>query len=133
MLKAAGHPLFFYSKASTIAADRMEIDFLIPKRTLNRKHNICPVEVKSDRYTRLTSLRKYLDKYPEHLGTPFVLHDAPLKVENGVVFLPLYMMPFCPVNRTMIPKRKLRRHHPKRRFSFCFRPSVRTPYRPFPP
>lgn len=30
-------------------------------------------------------------------------------------------------------KRNPRRHHPKRRFSFCFRPSVRTPYRPFPP
>ena len=96
MLKAAGHSLFFYSKASTNAADRMEIDFLLPKRTLNRKHNICPVEVKSGRYTRLTSLRKCLEKYPEHLGTPFVLHDAPLKVEDGIVFLPLYMTPLLP-------------------------------------
>lgn len=96
MLKAAGHPLFFYSKASTTATDRMEIDFLIPKKTLNRKHNICPLEVKSSRYTRLTSLRKCLDKYPAHLGTPFVLHDAPLKVEDGIVFLPLYMTPLLP-------------------------------------
>ena len=96
MLKTAGHPLFFYSKASTTATDRMEIDFLIPKKTLNRKHNICPIEVKSSRYTRLTSLRKCLDKYPAHLGTPFVLHDAPLKVEDDIVFLPLYMTPLLP-------------------------------------
>lgn len=96
MLRAAGHKLFFYSKASATAEDRMEIDFLLPQHTLNRKHNISPVEVKSSRYTKLTSLRKCLAKYPEHLGTPYVLHGGDLKTEDGIVFLPLYMAPLLP-------------------------------------
>lgn len=96
MLRAAGHKLYFYSKASPDAEDRMEIDFLLPRHTLSRKHNISPVEVKSGRYTKLSSLRKCLAKYPEHLGTPYVLHDGDVKIEDGIVFLPHYMAPLLP-------------------------------------
>lgn len=94
MLRAAGHKLFFFSKNSrTDASERMEIDFLIAKKTLTSRHNISPIEVKSGKNYRLSSLHKLLDKYDRQLATPYVLHDKDLKVENGIVFLPLYMTP----------------------------------------
>ena len=94
MLKAAGHNLFFFSNNSrTSAEDRMEIDFLITKPTTTSRHNISPIEVKSgSRYT-LTSMTKCIAKYAKDLSTPYVLHDKDVKVEDGIVYLPLYMTP----------------------------------------
>ena len=94
MLKAAGHKLFFFSNNSrTSAEDRMEIDFLIAKPTTTSRHNISPIEVKSGHRYSLTSLTKCIAKYSKELSTPYVLHDKDVKVENGIVFLPLYMTP----------------------------------------
>lgn len=92
MLAAAGHKLFFYSKSSNEnAEERMEIDFLIRKSRVTNRHNISPIEVKSgDRYS-LTSLEKCIRKYGPYLSTAFVVHDGDLKVENDIVYLPLYM------------------------------------------
>ena len=93
MLTASGHKLYFYSKASSEAASRMEIDFLIAKSKITSKHNISPIEVKSgDRYT-LTSLRKFRTKYGEQTNIPYVLHTKDFKEEDGIVYLPLYMTP----------------------------------------
>lgn len=93
MLRAAGHKLFFYSNYSREADDRMEIDFLIAKPNLTTRHNISPIEVKStSRYT-VSSLNKCIKKYAEYLTTPYVIHTADLKIENGVVYLPVYMVP----------------------------------------
>lgn len=51
------------------------------------------VKVKyGQRYT-LNSLRKCIAKYGSLLSTPYVLHDKDMKVENGIVYLPLYMTP----------------------------------------
>ena len=73
------------------AKERMELDFLIAKDTITSKHNISPIEVKStNRYT-LTSLKKCIAKYDSYLATPYVLHTADLKVEEGITYLPLYM------------------------------------------
>jgi len=30
-------------------------------------------------------------KYGQYLSTPFVLHTADLKEDNGIVYLPIYM------------------------------------------
>lgn len=94
MLRAAGHGLFFFSRYDKKdAANRMEIDFLIPKRGVSSRHNISPVEVKSSvRYT-LTSLRKCIAKYGAQLSTPYVVHTADLCQADGIVYLPLYMTP----------------------------------------
>ena len=92
MLKASGHNLFFFSNSSrTSAEDRMEIDFLIAKPTTTSRHNISPIEVKSGARYALTSLTKCMAKYAKDLSTPYVLHDKDLKIEDGIVFLPLYM------------------------------------------
>lgn len=94
MLRSAGHKLYFYSKSSTTNADdRMEIDFLISKPTITSRHNISPIEVKSGKQYTLTSLSKCIKKYDKMLSTPYVLHDKDLKIENGIVYLPLYMTP----------------------------------------
>lgn len=94
MLKAAGHNLFFFSSNSKASADdRMEIDFLIAKATTTSRHNISPIEVKSGSRYALTSLTKCISKYSKDLSTPYVLHDKDLKIEAGIVFLPLYMTP----------------------------------------
>ena len=94
MLTAGGHKLYFYSNPSRNDSEsRMEIDFLIAKSKANSRHNISPIEVKSGRNYTLTSLRKFMKKYAEQVDVPYVLHTKDLKVEEGIVFLPLYMTP----------------------------------------
>lgn len=94
MLRAAGHKLYFFSKYSAKEADeRMEIDFLIVKPTITSRHNISPIEVKSGSHYTITSLKKCIKKYDKQLATPYVLHDKDLKVEDGIMYLPLYMTP----------------------------------------
>lgn len=94
MLTAAGHKLYFYANPDREnCEDRMEIDFLISKSRVTNRHNISPIEVKSSRNYTLSSLRKFMRKYGEQLHTPYVLHPADLKTEDGIVYLPLYMTP----------------------------------------
>ena len=95
MLRAAGHKLYFYANPSRDdAGSRMEIDFLIAKASVTNRHNISPIEVKSSSRYTLSSLRKFIAKYPAQLHTPYVVHAADLKVEDGITFVPLYMTPF---------------------------------------
>ena len=69
----------------------MELDFLIAKDSITTRHNISPIEVKStNRYT-LSSLKKCIAKYGSYLATPYVLHTADVKTEDGITYLPLYM------------------------------------------
>lgn len=92
MLTTSGHKLFFYANTSRNDAEsRMEIDFLITKSNISNRHNISPIEVKSGKNYTLSSINKFRRKYNEQLHTPFVLHTSDLKVEDGVVYLPLYM------------------------------------------
>ena len=94
MLVASGHKLYFYNNPSRDDASlRMEIDFLIAKSKITSKHNISPIEVKSGGKYTLTSLKKCREKYTEQLDTLYVLHKNVLKVEEGSVYLPLYMTP----------------------------------------
>lgn len=94
MLVASGHKLYFYNNPSRDDASlRMEIDFLIAKSKITSKHNISPIEVKSGGKYTLTSLKKCREKYTEQLDTIYVLHKNDLKVEEGIVYLPLYMTP----------------------------------------
>ncbi len=95
MLRASGHKLYFYANPNRDdAASRMEIDFLIAKAAVTNRHNISPIEVKSSTRYTLSSLRKFMKKYPAQLHTPYVVHPADLKVEEGITFIPLYMVPF---------------------------------------
>ncbi len=85
--------MYFYSRSDEDADNRMEIDFLIQKEVVTRRHNISPIEVKSGQRYTLSSLNKCIEKYGENLSTPYVLHSKDLKQEGEIVYLPLYMAP----------------------------------------
>lgn len=92
MLRLSGHELYFFSSYSkTDSEETMEIDFLVRKPTISSRHNISPIEVKSSKNYTLSSLKKFRNKYAQQLSTPYVLHSSDVKVEDGVVYLPLYM------------------------------------------
>ena len=94
MFVASGHKLYFYSKNTREnAEDRMEIDFLIEKPTLTNAHNICPVEVKSGKNYTFSSLNKFRRKFADQTAKPYVVHYQDYKEEDGIVFLPIYMVP----------------------------------------
>ena len=82
MLTAGGNKLFFYSKSSEKAENRM-----------TTRHNIRPIEVKSGKNYTLSSITKCMKKFGEYVSSPTVLHAADYKVEDGVTYLPLYMTP----------------------------------------
>ncbi|MCL1982540.1 MAG: AAA family ATPase [Clostridiales bacterium] len=95
MLACSGHKLYFYSNSDrNDPSSRMEIDFLTAKDRIGSRHNISPIEVKSSKNYTLTSIRKFREKYHAQLHTPYVLHTGDLKVEDGFVYLPVYMTPF---------------------------------------
>ncbi len=95
MLRATGQQLHFYASSDASSrADRMEIDFLVAKSNLTRRHNISPIEVKSAGTYQTKSLDKFRAKYGNFLATPYVLHPKDLKIEGDVMYLPLYMTPF---------------------------------------
>jgi len=92
MLRASGHELYFFSSSDQVEkADRMEIDFMIPKSAIGRRHNILPLEVKSSKRYDHTSLDKFRKKYKAYLGESIVFHSKDINVKDGIAYLPIYM------------------------------------------
>lgn len=91
MLRANGHKLYFYSQYSENAEERMEIDFLIQKPSVTSRHNISPIEVKSGTRYTLSSLNKFRKKFGEQLSSPYVIHYQDMRIEDGIIYLPIYM------------------------------------------
>lgn len=95
MLRAAGHELYYYSCYSRDELERnMEIDFLLDKPGLTRRHNISPVEVKISREYATTSLNRFRTRFSSCSAQPYVLHEKNLSIVDGVIRLPLYMTPW---------------------------------------
>ncbi|GHT78709.1 ATPase [Actinomycetota bacterium] len=89
-LASNGHKLFFYSCSDNDnPKNTMEIDFLL---TSGKK--VCPIEVKSGAYKAHRSLDKFKDKFGFRVGTRYVVHTKDLRVENDVIYIPLYMAAF---------------------------------------
>jgi hypothetical protein len=94
MLVTGGHKLYFYYNSSREdITSRMEIDFLIAKNKISNRHNISPIEVKSSKNYSLKSLQKFKAKFAAQLHTRYVLHPNDLKIEEDIIYLPLYMTP----------------------------------------
>lgn len=94
MLAAIGCKLFFYSNPSRENKDdRMEIDFLISKKSITSRHNISPIEVKSSSDFTITSLEKCIRKYANCLAQPYIVHTGDLETKGELLYLPLYMVP----------------------------------------
>ena len=50
-----------------------------------------PLEVKSSKRYTTKSLDKFVGKYKSKIDTPIILHAKDLKIEKGILHLPLYM------------------------------------------
>ena len=92
-LVANGHELRFYSKWSSEADERMEIDFLLvlPFADSAMKPRVTPLEVKSGKRYSTVSLGKFRKKFGKRVGESIVLHPSQLSQGDGVLKLPLYM------------------------------------------
>ena len=92
MLRVAGNQLYFYANHDRDdKANRMEIDFLVAKSVLQRRHNVSAIEVKGTGEYETKSLDKFIRKYERYLNVPYVLHDKDFRKSDGKVYLPLYM------------------------------------------
>ncbi len=96
-LAAAGHDLYFYSvRDDSNSKNTMEINFLIVKGYDDAagRMRVSPIEVKSKKRYRTSSLNKFSAKFGKRVGKSYILHPKPLAVEDNIVRLPLYMC-FC--------------------------------------
>ena len=100
MLRISGHKLYFYSKSDRDDNEnRMEIDFLLSRSKTERRANVSPIEVKSGKRYSLVSLEKFRRKFARFIHTPYVVHCKDLKQQDGIVYLPIYMVPLLVANR----------------------------------
>ena len=93
MLTSSGHNLYFFSNSSENAEDRMEIDFLLTRKTLGERNNVIPIEVKSGKRITHRSLDKFRTKFANYVDTPCLLSRRDLEIKDGILHLPLYMAP----------------------------------------
>ena len=89
ILTAKGNNLFYYTMACDTSNHLYEIDFLI-----SRGDKICPIEVKSGNYRSHKSLDVFCEKFSRRIGEKYVVHAKDYKRENGIHYLPVYMLPF---------------------------------------
>lgn len=87
MLSSSGNQLFYY----TWRRDEKhiyEIDFL-----LSRGAKIQPIEVKSSGYATHASLDAFCKTFHERIDKRFLIYTRDLKVDDTMVYLPVYMTP----------------------------------------
>ena len=89
MLTVKGNNLFYYTFGSETSNHLYEIDFL-----LSSGNKICPIEVKSGNYRSHTSLDMFCDKYSKRIKDKYIVHTKDYKWENGINYIPVYMVPF---------------------------------------
>ena len=89
MLVAKGDNLFYYTMNSETSNHLHEIDFLI-----SVSDKICPIEVKSGTYRGYKSLDVFCDKFSSRIRDRYVVHTKDYKWENGINYIPVYMVPF---------------------------------------
>jgi hypothetical protein len=87
LLTSAGNQLFFYTWPRD-NKHKYEIDFL-----LSRGSKIQPIEVKSSGYAAHTSLDEFCRIFHERIDKQFLIYTKDLKVENKMIYLPMYMTP----------------------------------------
>lgn len=89
MLTAKGNNLFYYTMESTTSNHLYEIDFLT-----SSGNKINPIEVKSGNYRGHKSLDIFCDKFSNRIKNRYIVHTKDYKWENGINYLPVYMIPF---------------------------------------
>ena len=92
MLVASKNKLYFFSRNNREdSSETMEIDFLLSKSAITSMHNIIPIEVKSGKNYTYSSLNKLIGTYTDYLAQPIIIHTSDLKIENNILYLPIYM------------------------------------------
>lgn len=92
MLRVAGHHLYFHAAYDAESGKpTMEVDFLVAKSNLQRRHNVVPIEVKSSNDYTTKSLDKFVSKFAERSASACVLHDKDLERTGVRICLPVYM------------------------------------------
>ena len=89
MLISKENNLFYYTMESGTSNHLYEVDFLITERD-----KICPIEVKSGNYRTHKSLDLFSDKFRRCIRDKYVVHIKDYKWENGIHYIPVYMVPF---------------------------------------
>ena len=89
MLTAKGNNLFYYTMKSETSNHLYEIDFLLSNGT-----KINPIEVKSGNYREHKSLDVFCEKFSSRIREKYVVHTKDYIWENGINYLPVYMIPF---------------------------------------
>lgn len=89
MLISKENNLFYYTMESGTSNHLYEVDFLITERD-----KICPIEVKPGNYRTHKSLDLFSDKFRRCIRDKYVVHIKDYKWENGIHYIPVYMVPF---------------------------------------
>ena len=89
MLVAKENNLFYYTMGNNSSNHLYEIDFLI-----STGNKICPIEVKSGNYRCHKSLDQFCEKFRSRIGNKYLVHTKDYKWENGINYIPVYMLPF---------------------------------------
>jgi predicted AAA+ superfamily ATPase len=89
MLIAKGNNLYYYTMESDTSHHLYEIDFLI-----SQGDKVSPIEVKSGNYRSHKSLDVFCEKFSSRIKDKYVVHTKDYKWENGIHYLPIYMVPF---------------------------------------
>ena len=89
ILVTKGNNLFYYTMKSETSNHLHEIDFL-----LSTGAKICPLEVKSSNYKTHKSFDDFCSKFSSRIGEKYIVHTKDYKRENGVTYIPIYMLPF---------------------------------------
>lgn len=88
MLVANGHKLYFYTHYNENKhRNDMEIDFIISNNS-RLKYKMFPIEVKSGKQYKTTSLNNFREKYKERIGESYIIHPR-----NLIVKMELYAFP----------------------------------------
>ena len=95
MLVSQGIELFFYARYDKKdAANRMEIDFLLPDAQITRKKHVSAVEVKSENDYTTSSLDKFRRKFGQSISATYVVHPGDIRQKDGILYMPIYMTPW---------------------------------------
>ena len=89
MLTANGKNLFYHTIPYAEGKKYYEVDFIITD-----KYKISPIEVKSSGYRTHKSLDQFCEKYSERIMNRYLIYTKDYKRENGVEYIPIYMVMF---------------------------------------
>jgi predicted AAA+ superfamily ATPase len=91
MLVSNGHKLYFYTHYNENKhRNDMEIDFIISNNS-RLKYKMFPIEVKSGKQYKTTSLNNFREKYKERIEESYIIHPRNLIVKDGIICIPPYM------------------------------------------